>query len=156
MSNQILLTEEGYARLKEELNHLKGPAREQNANAIREAKAHGDLRENAAYHEAKLNQTRLDSRIADLERVLQIAKIVERGEGGEGTVLLGSKVKLYDNDYEEEFEIEIVGSFEADAAKGLVSIDSPLGAALMGKAVNDIVEYMAPGGQLSCKVLAVE
>ena len=76
----MMLTPEGYEKLKKELEDLKGPTRMRIAEAIREAKAHGDLKENAAYHEAKLNQTRLDSRIAELERMFQQAKIVERPE----------------------------------------------------------------------------
>lgn len=125
------------------------------AEAIREAKSHGDLRENAAYHEAKLNQTRLDSRIAELEKVLQTAKIVERPEGAGDTAHLGSKVLLLDKEFDDEIAVTIVGSFEADPAKDLISITSPLGAALVGKSKGDEVSIDTPGGMQDYRVLGV-
>src|SRR5205085_5791648 len=122
MANAILLTPEGYEKLKKELEELKGPTRMRVAEAIREAKAHGDLRENAAYHEAKLNQTRLDSRIAELEKLVQTAKIVERPADAGDTANLGSKVTLLDKEFGDEISVTIVGSFEADPTKDLISI----------------------------------
>ena len=156
MANEILLTPEGYEKLKKELEDLKGPTRMRVAEAIREAKSHGDLRENAAYHEAKLNQTRLDSRIADLEKVLQSAKIVQRPEGATDSAHLGSKVKLLDKEFGDELTVTLVGSFEADPAKDLISIGSPLGNALIGRTPGDEVTVEAPAGTQEYKVLEVQ
>jgi len=156
MSNEILLTQEGFEKLKKELEDLKGPSRMRIAEAIREAKAHGDLKENAAYHEAKLNQTRLDNRIADLEKVLQLAKVVSRPEGAGSSAHLGSKVKLLDKEFGDDLTVTIVGSYEADPAKDLISITSPLGGALLGKIVGDEITVEAPGGQQQYKVLEVK
>lgn len=155
MANEVLLTPAGFEKLKRELEDLKGRVRMQVAEAIREAKSHGDLRENAAYHEAKLNQTRLDSRIAELEKVLQTAKIVERPDGAGDTAHLGSKVKLLDKEFDDEIMVTIVGSFEADPTKDLISITSPLGAALIGKSTGDEVSIDTPGGMQDYRVLEV-
>jgi transcription elongation factor GreA len=155
MANEVLLTPQGFEKLKKELEELKGPTRMRVAEAIREAKAHGDLRENAAYHEAKLNQTRLDSRIAELEKLVQTAKIVERPADAGDTANLGSKVKLLDKEFADEVFVTIVGSFEADPAKDLISISSPLGAALVGKIVGDELTVDTPGGVQEYKVLEV-
>src|ERR1700760_1156055 len=127
MSKGVQFTREGYEKLKAELDDLKGPVRLRIAEAIREAKSHGDLRENAAYHEAKLNQSRLESRIADLEKTLQLAKAVSTSEAPVGDVHLGSKIKLLDRDFDDEMTIPIVSSYEADPANDLISISSPLG-----------------------------
>lgn len=156
MANEILLTPEGYEKLKKELEDLKGPTRMRVAEAIREAKSHGDLRENAAYHEAKLNQTRLDSRIADLEKVLQSAKIVERPKDAGDSAHLGSKVKLLDKEFADELTVTLVGSYEADPAKDMISISSPLGGALIGKIVGDEISVEAPGGMQTYKILEVK
>src|SRR6476469_7165850 len=107
MANENRLTREGYEKLKAELEDLKGPVRLRIAQAIREAKAHGDLKENAAYHEAQLNQTRLESRISDMEKMFQLAKIVETADGTDGAQL-GSTVKLLDLDFDEELTIQLV------------------------------------------------
>lgn len=155
MANEIMLTPEGFEKLKSELEDLKGPTRMRVAEAIREAKAHGDLKENAAYHEAKLNQTRLDSRIADLEKVLQMAKIVHRPEGNDGFAHLGSKIKLLDKEFGDEIMVTIVGSYEADPAKDLISIGSPLGGALIGKGAGDELVVETPGGTQEYKVIEV-
>lgn len=154
MANEHRLTAEGYAKLKSELEELKGPVRMRIAQAIREAKAHGDLKENAAYHEAKLNQTRLESRIAEMEKMFQLAKIVEKGEGSGAQ--LGSTVRLLDLDFEDELSIKLVSSFEADPMKDLISISSPMGDALLGRTVEEVIEVSAPGGATRYRILAIE
>lgn len=146
MANGTQLTKEGYEKLKKELEELQGPVRLTIAEAIREAKSHGDLRENAAYHEAKLNQTRLEHRISELEKTLRSAKIVERPEGQSDAIQLGSKITLYDEEFDEDMEVTLVGAFEADPANGLVSISSPLGEGLVGKVTGDTIEVSTPGG----------
>jgi transcription elongation factor GreA len=152
MANEILLTKDGLEKLKAELADLKGPTRQRVADAIKEAKSHGDLRENAAYHEAKLNQQRLESRIADLEKAILNAKVVERPEGHGESAHLGTKVTLLDLEFDDEFEVELVGSFEADPANNKISITSPLGEALLGKSSGEQIEVTAPGGAQKYKI----
>ena len=156
MANAIQVTQEGFDKLKKELEELQGPTRMRVAEAIREAKSHGDLRENAAYHEAKLNQTRLESRISDLEKALMYAKIVERKDDGGVIAQLGSVVKVLDEEFGDEISITLVGSFEADPAQDMVSIGSPLGEAILGKIVGDIVEVAAPAGTSRYKILQIQ
>lgn len=154
MANDILLSEEGYQKLKSELEDLKGPTRMRIAEAIREAKSHGDLRENAAYHEAKLNQSRLESRIAELEKLVQLAKIVKPTDSGGAQ--FGSSVTLLELEFEDEFTIKLVGAYESDPAKDLISITAPLGEALLGKNPGDEISVTAPGGVQTYRVLKVE
>jgi transcription elongation factor GreA len=153
--SQVLITTNGYEKLKAELEELRGPVRKRVADSIREAKSHGDLKENAAYHEAKLNQKRLESRIADLENILQKAKIVDRPQISENIAHLGSKVKIFDYKFDEEILVTVVGSYEADPVNDLISITSPLGEALLGKCAGDEMEVDAPGGMHKYKVLEV-
>lgn len=155
MAHEVLLTQAGYDKLKQELNELKTVVRPAIADAIKEAKSHGDLRENAAYHEAKLNQQRNDGRIADLEKVLQIAKIVERPDGAGDMAHLGSVVVLEDLEFGDEITITLVGNFEADPANEMISIASPLGEAVLGKSAGDKVSYSAPAGEVSYLVKSV-
>ncbi len=147
MSNQILLTQEGFVKLRAELDKLKSEDRRNVADAIREAKSHGDLKENAAYHEAKLNQTRLEGRIADLEKVLELAHIIERPDHDGVMAHLGSRVTIRDLDFDDQFDIQLVGSFEADPANDLISITSPLGSALLMREEGEEVEVDAPAGK---------
>ncbi|MEI7984787.1 MAG: transcription elongation factor GreA [Armatimonadota bacterium] len=156
MANHIQVTKEGYEKLKKELEELQGPTRMRVAEAIREAKSHGDLRENAAYHEAKLNQTRLESRISELEKAVLHARIVEKSDVETGLAQLGSIVTVLDVEFDEEIIITLCGSFEADASKDLVSIGSPLGEGLVGKGVGETVEVIAPAGTSKYKILKVE
>lgn len=154
MTNDYQVTADGLERLKAELDTLRGETRMKVAEAIREAKSHGDLKENAAYHEAKLNQTRLEKQIGELERAVQYAKIVERAEGsGAG---LGSKVKLKDLEFEEDFDVELVGAFDSDPASGRVSVSSPMGDVLVGKGPGDEIEVDAPAGKTRYRVVTVE
>ncbi|MCC7102613.1 MAG: transcription elongation factor GreA [Fimbriimonadaceae bacterium] len=156
MSKEILLTKEGYEKLKLELEELKGPVRQRIADAIREAKSHGDLKENAAYHEAKLNQSRMEGRVNDLEHILERAKIVERAENSGEMAHLGSKVTLKDLTWGDELTVNIVGSFEADPTQDMISITSPLGAGLLGKVISDEFEVEAPAGVQKYRVLAID
>lgn len=156
MANEVILTPDGFAKLKKELEDLKGPVRMTVAEAIREAKSHGDLRENAAYHEAKLNQQRLESRIADLEKVIQIAKVVERPENTGDIAHLGSKVTLLDLDFDDEFVLTLVGTYEADPSQDLISIASPMGEAIIGKAKGEEIEVDAPAGKQRFRVVKIE
>lgn len=154
MSNDSLLSREGYERLQNELEQLKGPERQRIADNLREAKSHGDLRENAMYHEAKLNQTRLEARISELERILQHAQIMD-DTAVEGQAHLGSRVTLEDLEMGDILKIELVGAFEADPVNDKISVSSPLGAAVLGQEVGATVEVEAPGGLQSYKILDI-
>ncbi len=153
MSSGVQFSREGFEKLKAELDELKGPRRAAIADAIREAKSHGDLKENAAYHEAKLNQTRLESRIAELEKAFQTAKVVDHVAGGGAQ--LGSKVGLLDLVLDDEFEVKLVGAFEADPANDLISVASPLGEALVGRVKGDEIEVKAPGETTQYRITSV-
>ncbi len=154
MSNDTMLSQEGYDKLKKELEFLKGSERQRIADNIREAKSHGDLRENAMYHEAKLNQTRLESRIAELERILTNAHIVESAASN-GKAGLGSKVGLEDLEYGDKLSITLVGAFEADPINDLISVASPLGSALLERSSGETIEVETPGGLQKYKITSV-
>ena len=156
MAHETLLTPEAYEKLKKELEELKGPVRARIAEAIREAKSHGDLKENAAYHEAKLNQTRLETRIAELDKTLLLAKIVDRSKQTAGAAYMGSVVTLHDLDFDDEMTITLVSSYEADPTDDKISISSPLGAALLDRGAGDEIEVEAPGGKQRYRVKTVE
>ncbi len=150
-----MLSEEGFIKLKKELEFLKGPERQRVANDIREAKSHGDLRENAMYHEAKLNQRRLEARIADLDRTMQFARIVKEDEIEEGVAHLGSTIKLKDLQWKDEMVIQLVGEFEADPNEDKISVTSPLGQAVMEQKVGDEIEVQAPAGVQKYEILDI-
>jgi transcription elongation factor GreA len=156
MSADVLLTKEGFEKLKAELDHLKAVERQKVADNIREAKSHGDLKENAMYHEAKLNQKRLEGRIADLEKVLQVAQVVERPAHSDNIAHLGTTVTVKDLKWNDEIKMKLVGAFEADPTLDMISITSPLGSALIGKEVGDEFEYEAPAGVQKYKILKIE
>lgn len=146
MANEHVLTPAAYEKLRQELEFLRGSERTRIAEAIREAKSHGDLRENAAYHEAKLNQARLEKRIADLEKKYMLARVVEAEAAEDGSAQLGSLVMLFDVEFEEVFEITLVSSYEANPSESKISITSPLGSALLGKGIGEHIEVEAPAG----------
>jgi transcription elongation factor GreA len=156
MSEDILLTAEGMAKLKAELAELKGTERLRIAEVIREAKSHGDLRENAMYSEAKLNQRRLESRISELERMMQFAKVVQDSDKVEGGAHLGSKVTLKDLEYGDKLVVNLVGEFEADPSEDRISITSPFGKALVNRLAGETVEFEAPAGSMRYEILAVD
>lgn len=156
MSDEVLLTKEGHEKLTTELDHLKRVERQKVADNIREAKSHGDLKENAAYHEAKLNQQRLNGRIAELEHALSVSQIVERPDNADGIAHLGSTVTIKDLKWNDEIKMKLVGGFEADPSQDLISITSPLGSALVGKEVGDEFEYEAPAGTQKYQVVSID
>ncbi len=150
-----MLTPEAHTKLRHELEDLKGRERQRIAQAIREAKAHGDLKENAAYHEAKLNQTRLEGRISSLEKTLQLSKVVERDQSAPDAGL-GATVKLEDLEFGDTLTLKLVSSYEADPANDLISISSPLGAALIGKCPGDEIAVETPDGTQCYRVLGID
>ncbi len=156
MSDDVLVTKEGFEKLTAELEQLKTVERQKVSDAIREARSHGDLKENAAYHEAKLNQQRLDGRISRLEHVLQVAEIVERPSDSDNAANIGVTVTVKDLGFGDEIKMTLVGAFEADPSNGLISITSPLGSALVGKEIGEEFEYEAPAGVQRYKVLSID
>lgn len=154
MEKKTVFTREDYNKLSEELNRLKTEGRDDIAEKIKEARSHGDLSENAEYDEAMNEQAKLEAEIAKLEADLRNAKILDETELTTEFVRIGSKVKLYDMDFEEEVEYKILG--KSDLENGIISDLSPVGSAVMGKKVGDIAEVMTPSGKvIKMEVLAI-
>jgi len=150
---KTILTYDGLKKLEEELQELKVVRRKDVANKIKEARAQGDLSENAEYDAAKEEQAEIEARIASIEKMLRNAEVIDEDELEEDIVGVGSKVKVLDMEYNEEVEYTIVGSTEADPVKGLISNDSPLGTALLSHSAGDTVVVDAPQGPISYKIL---
>lgn len=155
MSQDVFLTHAGRQKLIEELEELTGPRRQKVTEAIREARSHGDLRENAAYHEAKLNQARLEGRIAEINHILEVARTIERPDDAEGAHI-GSAVEYVDMDSGREMKVVLVGQFEADPTAGHLSIESPVGQALLGRKAGDVIEVEVPVGTRRYSIKSVE
>lgn len=148
------LTREGYEKLTEELKYLREVKRLEIAEHIRIAKEDGDLTENAGYDAAKYEQSLVEGRILTVEAILNSAQIIDN-DGGNDMVTVGSRVTVQEEGYEPE-TFHIVGSPEADPSQGRISNESPLGQALLGKAVDETVEFSTPGGVASFTILAIE
>jgi transcription elongation factor GreA len=152
----IPLTRRGADKLKEELNRLKTVERHAVIQAISEARAQGDLSENAEYEAAKDKQGFIEGRILEIEGKLAAAQIIDPSTlDAEGRVVFGSTVDLEDEDTGAEVTYQIVGDDEADLKQGLVSISSPIARALIGKTPGDVAEVQAPGGTKSYEIRAV-
>lgn len=149
------LTAAGYARLDAELKELKTVRRPAVIEAIAEARAHGDLSENAEYHAAREEQSHIEGRIKELEAVLSLADVIDVAKLS-GTVKFGATVELADEDTDEEITYQIVGQHEANVDQGLLNIQSPLARALIGKEEGDSVEVRTPGGVRSYEILSVK
>ncbi|HEY8420842.1 MAG TPA: transcription elongation factor GreA [Thermoclostridium sp.] len=152
---EIFLTYEGLKKLEEELERLKGEKRREIAERIRQALAFGDISENSEYDEAKNDQAKNELRIVQLENMLKNATVIDEDEIDTNSVRLGTRVKVYDMDFDEEVEYYIVGSTEADPLEQRISNDSPVGRALMGKKPGDIVTVQVPDGTVRLKVLQI-
>ncbi len=152
---KIPMTVRGYAALEEELKFRASSERPRIIAAISEARAHGDLSENAEYHAAKEAQSLNEGRIAELEDKLGRAEIIDVSKLGGKVIKFGATVTLIDENTEEERVYQIVGDVEADVKKGRVSISSPIARALIGKTIGDSVEVAAPGGARSYEVTGV-
>ncbi len=146
---------EGYQKLVDELNYLKLTRREEIKEQIAVARGFGDLSENAEYDEARNEQAKVEARILELENLIENAVIVDESMQDLGAVHLGSVVKLFDVDFDEEITYSIVGSNEADPLEQKISDQSPIGRALMGKRAGDEITVETPGGELKFKVLDV-
>ena len=148
------VTEEGLQKLKDELEHLKVVKRKEVAEALKQAKAFGDLSENSEYDEAKNEQAEVERHIAELEDILENIEII-KSTGKKNTVQVGSSVKVYDVEFDEEVTYTIVGSTESDPMENKISDESPIGKALLGAKPGDEVQAETPGGTLKMKVLEI-
>ena len=155
--SKVPITIEGADALRDELQHLKNVERPRITKAIAEARAHGDLKENAEYHAAKEEQGLSEARIRDIEAKLSNAQIIDvTSMPPSDKVIFGATVVLYDTATEEEVRYRIVGEDEADITKGLLSVSSPMARAIIGKRESDEVEVQAPGGSREFEILEVQ
>ena len=150
---EIIVTQEGYNKLEEELNHLKSVKRTEIAERIKVALGFGDLSENSEYDEAKTAQAENEQKIAELEQKIRNAKIINEKEIDLETVQIGNIVKVHDMEFDEDISYTIVGSTEVNLAENKISNESPLGKALLGAKKGDIVEVNAPAGIIKYKIL---
>jgi transcription elongation factor GreA len=153
---RIPMTADGYKNLEDEIAHLKAVERPTVIRMIEEARAHGDLSENAEYHAAKERQAFIEGRVVELEDKLSRADIIDISKLSGSTVKFGATVTLIDEDTDSKVKYQLVGDLEANAKKGRISISSPIARALIGKAKGDTVEVAAPGGARSYEILKVE
>ena len=155
--SRVPITKEGEVFLKEELLKLKFVERPKISEAIAEARAHGDLKENAEYHAAKELQGLMEAKINEIESTLSNAQVIDVKEIPEtGRVVFGSTVNLYDIDNDKELKYKIVGNLESNPEKGHISIDTPIAKGLLGKFVEDEVSIETPSGKLSYEILEVK
>jgi transcription elongation factor GreA len=154
-NNYVYLTEDGLAKIKEELDHLTKVKREEISIKLEKAIAQGDLKENADYHTAKEEQGFIEGRIKDLEDSLRRAKIIQ-DTGPSDVVRVGHTVTVYDEEYDGEETYYIVGAHEADPGNGRISNESPYGKALIGAKKGQYVNVMTPGGQIRLQVKNIE
>lgn len=152
---QFKLTADGLKQREEELEYLKSVKRKDIADKIKVALSFGDLSENSEYDEAKNEQAQVESRILELETMLKNVVIIDESELSTDVVKIGVKVKLLDVDLNEEEEYRIVGPTEANPLEGSISDECPVGKAVMGKQVGDVIEIEAPGGIINYKIVEI-
>ena len=155
MSEEILLTKEGYEKIVAEHEELVAVRRREVAERIKEALSYGDISENAEYDAAKNEQAELEERIHKLENMMRKAKIIEEVEASAGRVSVGVKVTVRETASNEEMEFVIVGATEADPFEGRISNESLVGAALLGKAQGEVVEIMVPDGLVHYEIVSI-
>ena len=151
-----ILTYEGLKKYEEELQELRVVRRREVAQKIKEAREQGDLSENAEYDAAKDEQRDIEARIEELEKILKNVEVVDEDEVDLDKINIGCKVKILDIEYNEELEYKIVGSTEANSLKGKISNESPVGKALMGTKVGDVITVETPAGAFQYKVLEIQ
>ena len=151
----VLYTQEGYDKLVEELNYLKNVRREEIKEDIAVARSFGDLSENAEYDEARNEQAKTEARIKELEEMIVNAEIADETAMDASVISMGSTVKVFDEEFNEDVEYQIVGSNEADPLLGKISDMSPIGMALVGKKAGETVDVETPGGVARLKILDV-
>ncbi|MBP5426679.1 MAG: transcription elongation factor GreA [Clostridiales bacterium] len=153
---KVVLTCEGLKKVEDELDYLKGQKRREVAERIKQALSFGDLSENSEYDEAKNEQAQVETRIMQLEKLLKNAQVIDEDEVTTDVVSVGSKVKMLDMEFDEEVEYLIVGSTEANPDDSKISNESPVGAAVIGRKVGDIVEVEVPVGIVKYKILDIK
>ena len=154
MAEKYKMSQERYNEIAKELEYLQTVREKEVAEQIKEARSYGDLSENSEYDEAKTEQGKLYSKIAEYKNLLENAEIVEKTARA-GAIGIGSKVKILDLEYNEEEEYQIVGSQEANPSQGRISDDSPIGRGLMGHRTGETITVEAPAGELQFKILKV-
>jgi transcription elongation factor GreA len=153
--DRIPMTRQGLVQLEGELKRLRTEERPAVIRALAEAREHGDLSENAEYHAARERQSFIEGRIAELDDILSRAQVIDTSGLNDDVIRFGAAVMLADEDTEEESAYRIVGSHESDASAGLLSVTSPLGRALIGKKLGDVVEVKTPRGSRSYEVVKI-
>ena len=153
---EVILTKQGYEKLKQEIEYLSNDKRREVADRIRVAREFGDIAENAEYDDAKNEQAMLEHRIAQLEERLMAARVIEKKEISKDVVSIGSHVKLRDVDAKETVEYHIVGSAEANPMEHKLSNESPVGKAILGRKKGETVEVATPRGSLKFKILEIK
>lgn len=153
---EIFLTPEGLEDTKKELERLKTVERINVAKMIGEAKSYGDLSENSEYDAAKTREAQLELKILELENRIKNAKIITKDSLNTKVVGVGSKVTLYDEEFDEEVQYTLMGSTDSDPANGIISNSSPLGAAILGKKVGCLVTVDTPAGEARYKIVKIE
>jgi transcription elongation factor GreA len=156
VAKEVILTPEGYEKLKFEIENLGTIKRREVAERIRVAREFGDIQENAEYDDAKNEQALLEHRIATLEERLRNARVIDRGDITTDVVSVGTQVRLRDVDAKKTFEYHIVGSAEANPAENKLSNESPVGKAIIGRKKGEVVEVTAPRGALKFKILEIK
>ncbi|NWF75590.1 MAG: transcription elongation factor GreA [Nitrospirae bacterium] len=155
MLKRVPITPEGYQKLKEELERLIKIERPNNIKEISEARAHGDLSENAEYHAAKERQSFIEGRIQELKTKLALADVIDPSKISQEKVAFGAKVKVFDTLANQEKIYKLVGPDEADVKNGKISISSPIGRALLNKEIGDIVTVKAPARTMEYEILEI-
>ena len=155
MAKQVMVTAEGLKQLEEDLDYLKGEKRKEIAEKIKVARSYGDLSENSEYDDAKNEQAILEARIVTIEATLKNAVIIDEDAINNEHIHIGSKVKLENITLGREMEYKIVGSNESNPSQGKISDESPVGMALLGHSVGDVVEVETPAGVFGFKVLDI-
>lgn len=155
-NKEVILTPSGYKKLEDELEHLKSVKRHEVAERIKVAISYGDISENSEYDDAKNEQAFIEGRILTLEKMLRNAKVINEDDVKTDVVSIGAKVKVKDKEYEEIVEYTIVGSAESDPTLNLISNESPVGSALLGKQVGTIVEVSVPAGIINYEILDIK
>lgn len=154
-SKKHILTSKGMQALEDELQDLKVVKRKEIAQKIKEAREQGDLSENAEYDAAKDEQRAIEAKIEELEKIIRNAEVIDESAFDKDTVSIGSTVRFYDEEFEEELEYRIVGSTESDIMKGLISNESPLGKALVGAKIGQEIEVESAEGVSRYRVLEI-
>ena len=156
MTDKVPMTPEGHSALKAELDQLRKIERPKIVNEIEEARAHGDLKENAEYHAAKDKQGFVEARIRDVEAKLALAEVIDATQMSGDRVIFGATVTIYDIDNDEQSRYKIVGDDESDLKSGKISYASPIAKALIGKVEGDEVVIRTPGGNRNVEIVDVE